>query len=156
MLVSLKKFAPNFTAPKKTFSRMRDKYKVVYAENGNKEFVKVGTTDMYALAQSHKDAVSIENIIKRATNDPSVLQRTVGQYADITHVPTNMMDAKKVIEDAKKTYESMPETAKAAYNNSFDTFLGSFKTASGLAQFITANTPKKKPETTTKEVKLDA
>lgn len=145
MFVSMSAFFKRAEPKKKTYNRFRDKYKVVYAENGNKEFVKVGTIDMYALAQSHKDAVSIDNIIKRATNDPSVLQRTVGQYADITQVPTNMFDAKKVIEDAKKTYEGMSATAKAAYNNSFDTFLGTFKTATGLAKFLTVNAPKKEP-----------
>ena len=125
-------------APKKqTFNRFRDKIKVVYSENGNKEFIKVGSTDIYALAQSHKDACSIENIIKRATNDPSVLQRTVGQYCDLTAVPENMFDALGVIEDAKKTFADLPQTIKNSYNNSFDDFLGSFKTATGLAKFLT-------------------
>lgn len=119
------------------YSRFRDKIKVAYAENGNKEFIKIGQTDMYALAQSHKDACSIENIIKRATNDPSVLQRTVGQYCDLTVVPENMFDALGVIENAKKTFADMPQTIKDTYNNSFDNFLGSFKTATGLAKFLT-------------------
>lgn len=130
-------FAPKLERPKKTFNRFRDKFKVVYAENGNKEFIKVGSTDMYALAQSHKDACSIENIIKRATNDPSVLQRTVGQYCDLTVVPENMFDALGVIENAKKTFADMPQTIKDTYNNSFDDFLGTFKTATGLAKFLT-------------------
>lgn len=145
MFVSMSAFFKRAEPKKKTYNRFRDKYKVVYAKNGNKEFVKVGTTDMYALAQSHKDAVSIDNIIKRATNDASVLNRTVGQYADITKVPTNMFDAKKVIEDAKKTYEGMSATQKAAYNNSFDNFLGTFKTATGLAKYLTVIAPKKQP-----------
>lgn len=145
MFVSMSVFYNRSVPKKKTYNRFRDKYKVVYAENGNKEFVKVGTTDMYALAQSHKDAVSIDNIIKRATNDPSVLNRTVGQYADITQVPTNMFDAKKVIEDAKKIYDGMSSTEKASYNNSFDNFLGTFKTATGLAKFLTVTAPKKQP-----------
>ena len=130
-------FAPKFTPKEQKYNRFRDKIKVVYSENGNKEFIKVGSTDMYALAQSHKDACSIENIIKRATNDPSVLQRTVGQYLDLTAVPENMFDALGVIEDAKKIFADLPQTVKDSYNNSFDNFLGSFRTATGLAKFLT-------------------
>ena len=141
-LVGYARFAPKFTQPKQSYSRFRDKYKVVYSENGNKEFVKVGTTDMYDLAQSHKDACSIENIIKRATNDPSVLQRTVGQYMDMTAVPENMFDAMKVISDAKEIFAALPKDQQAAYNYSFDNFIGSFRTATGLAKFVSLNKPK--------------
>lgn len=129
-------FRPNFTPKEQKFSSLREKFKVVYAENGNKEFVKVGSTDIYEVAQSHKDACSIENIIRRATNDPSVLRRTVGSYVDLTTAPSNMFDAMKVMQDAKETFENMPQVSKDAYNNSFDDFLGTFKTASGLAKFI--------------------
>lgn len=142
-LVNYVRFAPTFVQPEQTYSRYRDKYKVVYAENGNKEFIKVGTTDMYELAQSHKDACSIENIIKRATNDPSVLQRTVGQYMDLTAVPENMFDAVKVVENAKEIFKDLPEDVKDSYNNSFDNFLGTFRTATGLAKFVSLNSPKK-------------
>lgn len=129
-------FRPKFTPKEQKFSSIREKFKVVYAENGNKEFVKVGSTDMYEVAQSHKDACLIENIIRRATNDPSVLRRTVGSYFDLTEAPTNMFDAMKVMQDAKETFENMPQGSKDAYNNSFDDFLGTFKTATGLAKFI--------------------
>ena len=146
-MVGYAHFAKKFVQPEQTFSRYRDKYKVVYAENGNKEFIKVGTTDMYELAQSHKDACSIENIIKRATNDPSVLQRTVGQYMDLSAVPENMFDAMKVVENAKEIFEALPKDKQMAYNNSFDNFLGTFRTATGLAKFVALNTPKKVKQT---------
>ena len=148
-------FACKVQPKKQTFNRFRDKIKVAYSENGNKEFIKVGSTDMYALAQSHKDACLIENIIKRATNDPSVLQRTVGQYCDLTAVPENMFDALGVIEDAKKTFADLPQTIKDSYNNSFDTFLGSFKTATGLAKFLTATKKAAAPEKTVETVKTN-
>lgn len=135
-MVSYIHFRPILTPKEQRFSSLREKFKVVYAENGNKEFVKVGSTDMYEVAQSHKDACSIENIIRRATNDPSVLRRTVGSYVDLTAAPSNMFDAMKVMQDAKETFENMPQVSKDAYNNSFDDFLGTFKTASGLAKFV--------------------
>lgn len=146
-LVNYIHFVPRFVQPEQTYSRYRDKYKVVYSENGNKEFIKVGTTDMYELAQSHKDACSIENIIKRATNDPSVLQRTVGQYMDLSAVPENMFDAMKVIEDAKEIFAALPKDQQMAYNSSFDDFIGSFRTATGLAKFVAMNKPKQVKQT---------
>lgn len=129
-------FAPKFKQPKRTYSGLRDKIKVVYAENGNKEFIKVGTTDMYELAQSHKDACSIENIIRRATNDPSVLSRTNGAYADLTTAPETMFDAMKVISDAKEVFENLPADVKNTYSDNFDSFLGTFRTATGLSKFV--------------------
>lgn len=135
-MVSYIHFRRKFTPREQKFSSIREKFKVLYAENGNKEFVKVGSTDMYEVAQSHKDACSIENIIRRATNDPSVLRRTVGSYVDLTTAPANMFDAMKVMQDAKETFENLPQAGKDAYNNSFDDFLGTFKTASGLAKFV--------------------
>ena len=135
-MVSYIHFRQKFTPKEQKFSSLREKFKVVYSENGNKEFVKVGSTDMYEVAQSHKDACLIENIIRRATNDPSVLRRTVGSYVDLTEVPTNMFDAMKVMQDAKEVFESMPQVSKDAYHSSFDDFLGTFKTATGLSKFI--------------------
>lgn len=129
-------FFPRRTRPKQEFSKFRDVYEVVHTANGNKEFIKISSTDMHALAQSHKDACSIENIIKRATNDPTVLQRHVGSYMDLTKVPTNMHDAQVIINEAKQTFDNLPQDTKDAYNNSFSTFLGEFKTAVGLAKFV--------------------
>ena len=136
-------FFPKYEKPKQEYSRYRDQYKVVYAENGNKEFIHIGQIDMYARTQSHKDSVLIENIIKRATNDPSVLQRRKGSFADITEVPNNMADAMKVVNDAKKVYEALPKAVKDSYNNSFDNFLGTFRTATGLAKFVSMTTQNK-------------
>lgn len=135
-LVTHAAFVVKFKQPKQTYSGFRDKYKVVYAENGNKEFIKVGTTDMYELAQSHKDACSIENIIRRATNDPSVLSRTNGAYADLTAAPETMFDAMKVINDAKEIFATLPKDVKDTYSGDFDSFLGTFRTATGLSKFV--------------------
>lgn len=135
-VVCYNSFFPQPERPKKEYSRFRKVFKVVYEANGNKRFEEVGATDMFALAQSHKDACSIENIIKRATNDPSVLNRTAGQYMDLTELPTNMQQCFEVINNAKEVFANLPQDQRATYNNSFSTFLGEFKTANGLAKFV--------------------
>lgn len=140
---------------KPKYSRFRKVFKVVHDANGNKHFDEIGATDVFALAQSHKEACSIENIIKRATNDPSVLQRTVGQYMDLTKVPTNMAECFEVIENAKKTFKDMPQTLRDTYNNNFATFLGDFKTATGLAKYLAAVNVKTENNVES-EVKIDA
>lgn len=58
-----------------------------------KELVKTGETDMYALIQSRLEETKIENIIKHATYDPTVLGsqdwQTSGQMVDISDMPTD-------------------------------------------------------------------
>ena len=143
------------TSPKPiTYSRYRKVYKVVHDANGNKRFEQVGQTDLFALTQSFKESCSIENIIKRASNDPSVLHRTVGQYMDLTKVPTTMQDCFEVINNAQKVFENLPMDQRNTYNNNFASFLGDFKTATGLARFVdSVKANNKKVES---EVSVDA
>ena len=55
--------------------------------------MKTGETDVYALIQSRLDETKIENIIKRATYDPTALGSydwtNSEQMVDITDAPTN-------------------------------------------------------------------
>lgn len=156
-MISLRmRFKRTPTKPQ-TFSPYRDKYKVVYSENGNKEFVKVSTENVDEIIQSFLPSTLLENIVKRAVHDPSVLQRATGSYMDLTQVPANMAEAQGVINNAKAIFESLEADEKKAYNSDFNTFLGSFRTATGLSQFVSMNKAKlKKTETKSQEVKPDA
>lgn len=139
----------------KEFSPYRDKYKVSYTEDGNKVFTKIGTDNVDEIIQSYLPSTLLENIIKRATHDPSVLNRTLGSYADLTVVPQNMADAQEVINNAKTIFENLEESQRQAYNGDFSAFLGSFRTATGLAQFVNMNKSVDNKNTTS-EVNTDA
>lgn len=128
------------TAPS-SYDTLRERKKIIYKENGNREFVHDGYEDVYEKIQSFKDACSIENIIKRCTNDPSVLHRRDGVFADITKIPNNMADAMAVINDAKSIFEKQKAEGKTNAPD-FDHFLKGFGTATGLAHFVAQNSPK--------------
>lgn len=123
-------------------NRFRDTYSVEYDAAGNKYFKKTGSVDLYEKIQSFKESCLLDNILKRSVSDPSVLQRTVGAYADLTELPQNMYDAKKVLDDAQKIFEGFDDDRKKEYNNDFRTFLTGFKHSNGLAKFLASEKAK--------------
>lgn len=122
------------------YERLRETKKVVHKEDGNMEFVHTGWRNVYDEIQSYKDSCSIENIIKRCTNDPSVLTRVKGVYGDATRIPTNMADALALVNQAQSIYETQKAEGKTKAPD-FQAFLKDFGTATGLAHFVAANKP---------------
>ena len=86
-------------------------YEYKVTETG-RELVKTGENDVYSLIQSRLDETKIENIIKRATYDPTALGnqewQNSAQMVDITGVPTDYHTWFNRIEDAKKQFEALP------------------------------------------------
>lgn len=89
-------------------------YEYKVTETG-RELVKTGENDVYALIQSRLDETKIENIIKRATYDPTALGdqewQNSEQMVDITDVPTDYHTWYNRIEDAK--FLSTPSARRA-------------------------------------------
>ena len=85
-------------------------YEYKVTETG-RELVKTGENDVYALSQSRLDETKIENIIKRATYDPTALGSfdwtNSEQMVDITDAPTDYHTWYNRIEDAKKQFEAL-------------------------------------------------
>ena len=90
-------------------------YEYKVTETG-RELVKTGEKDVYTLIQSRLDETKIENIIKRATYDPTALGdqewQNSEQMVDITDVPTDYHTWYNRIEDAKKQLESAKKKKK--------------------------------------------
>ena len=86
-------------------------YEYKATETG-RELVKTGETDVYALIQSRLDETKIENIIKRATYDPTALGSfdwtNSEQMVDITDAPTD--------------YHSAPSFFSAVFSAGFSSF----------------------------------
>ena len=86
-------------------------YEYKVTETG-RELVKTGETNVYALIQSRLDENKIENIIKRATYDPTALGSydltNSEQMVDSTDAPTDYHTWYNRIEDAKKQFEALP------------------------------------------------
>lgn len=97
-----------------------------------RELVKTGETDLYALIQSRLEETKIENIIKRATYDPTALGgqewQNSAQIVDITDVPTDYHTWYNRIENAKKQFESLPIEVKNKWDNDVEKYVMAYGT----------------------------
>lgn len=104
-------------------------YKVT---DGGKELVKIGETDVYALIQSRLEETKIENIIKRATYDSTVLRdqdwQTSGQMVDISDMPTDYHTWYGLIMEAQKEFDRLPAETRIKWDNDVEKFVMSYGT----------------------------
>jgi hypothetical protein len=106
-------------------------YEYKVTETG-RELVKTGENDVYALIQSRLEETKIENIIKRATYDPTALGgqewQNSAQMVDITDVPTDYHTWYNRIEDAKKQFEALPIEVKNKWDNDVEKYVMAYGT----------------------------
>lgn len=84
---------------------------------------KVEEVDRYAVIQSFKEGVDLHTILARfaETQDPSLLFRRAGVYADVRGVPLNVSGAIAAMHDAQKAYQALHPDIRA--NLTFDQLL---------------------------------
>lgn len=97
-----------------------------------RELVKTGETDVYALIQSRLDETKIENIIKRATYDPTTLGsqewRTRETMTDISDMPTNYHEWYGRIKDAEAEFDKLPVEIKNKWDNDVEKYIMAYGT----------------------------
>lgn len=97
-----------------------------------RELVKTGETDVYALIQSRLDETKIENIIKRATYDPTALGnqgwQTSETMIDISDAPTNYHEWYGRIKDAEAEFDKLPIEVKNRWNNDVEKYIMAYGT----------------------------
>lgn len=101
----------------------QDEYGYEINEKGQKQLVWTGRKNLYKEIQSYADDCNIENILKRAANGDLSDFRPDGIYADVTKVPTNMIEAQKEMMKLEHFWNNMSKKIKAKYNNSLETFI---------------------------------
>ena len=111
-----------------TGTRYDQKYRIEYSKTGHKIIVKDGTTDRYAIVQSHADETNIETIIAKSKLDPSVLNKRVGQYGDFTKVPKSLADAQNMIVGIKQEFFELPVEIREKFNNSPEQYVAQYGT----------------------------
>ena len=107
------------------------KYEYKVTDEG-RELVKTGETDVYALIQSRLDETKIENIIKRATYDPTALGsqdwRTSETMTDISEAPTNYHEWYGRIKDAEAEFNKLPIEVKNKWDNDVEKYIMAYGT----------------------------
>lgn len=97
-----------------------------------RELVKTGETDVYALIQSRLDETKIENIIKRATYDPTALGsqdwQTSETMTDISEAPTNYHEWYGRIKDAEAEFDKLPIEVKNKWDNDVEKYVMAYGT----------------------------
>lgn len=106
-------------------------YEYKVTETG-RELVKTGETDVYALIQSRLDETKIENIIKRATYDPTALGsqkwQTSETMTDISDAPTNYHEWYGRIKDAEAEFDRLPVEVKNKWDNDAEKYIMAYGT----------------------------
>lgn len=99
---------------------------------GQKVLVRTGTTNVYAKIQENLEETKIENILARAAAGDTSVFRPEGIYADLTEMPSNLLEARQAMQQLENTWEGLPNELKKKYNYDLDQFIG----ASGSEQWL--------------------
>lgn len=98
-------------------------YEMQFDKTGHKILKESGKTNRYEKIQCHKDETLIENILKRATLDPSVLEQRIGQYGDFSKMPKSLAEFQNMAIGLEATFKSLPSDVRAKFDNSVDKFI---------------------------------
>ena len=80
----------------------------------------VGRENIYEKIQECLEPTKIENIIRRfEEGDPTALGHESGIYADISDMPTNIIEAQKRIQDVQTSRKNSETTRPFSWQKSF-------------------------------------
>lgn len=103
--------------------RYQNEYAYEIDNYGRKVLTKTGETDLYAKIQESLEETKIENILQRvAIGDTSVL-RPDGIYADVSEVPTNLVESMQQIQMLENEWNKLDNETKRKYNFSVEEFV---------------------------------
>ena len=115
-------------------------------ETGAKILKIVGRENIYEKIQECLEPTKIENIIRRfEEGDRNALGHPDGIYADISDIPTNIIEAQKRIQDVRAKFASLPAEIKEKFGNDPTVFMAEILSGEGLQKL------KKEPETAVQE-----
>lgn len=121
-----------FNRPKTIFAPSSDGFAPIYEErinrNGIKVLVEVGRHNLNEFVQSSLEGTLVYNILhKFELGDTSVLEKVKGFYADVTEVPTSLIEVHNLMSRVSKNFDSLPSELKEKFGNSPETFLASIE-----------------------------
>ena len=111
-------------------------YKTVYDKNGVRSLVKDKDVNIYEKIQEYSKDTSLTNLFsKYGLSVYDQLKKSEEQLVDLTNLPTNLMEAMTVIDDAKYAFDRQSKEIKAKFNNDFKQFIAASETGQ-LAQVL--------------------
>lgn len=115
------------------------RFRKTFCRDSSGKLISTGTEDIHDTVQKAAPGNVIEDLIRRATaGDPNAIRPPVDSYVDLTHVPTDIIEAHQMLIKYKDTYNALPASVKAQYGNSFDSFVNAVGTGKVSADFTAA------------------
>lgn len=132
------KFRSAFSRTYKSFSPIGTHIQDVFElrkVDGIEKPVKVGETDLNEFIQLQLPDTLVYNILQKYLNgNDSVLNRTVGQFCDVTNFPSTLAEAQKILHNVNAQFESLPKDIKAKFDNSVSVYVDSIAKG-GVSKF---------------------
>lgn len=144
------------TIPCETGTEYDKTYTMIIDEFGHKELKCTGETNRYKKIQSHLEEVLIENILAKATVDPSVLNKKQGLYFDSTSMPKTLAEAQNAILAIKQEFEKLPAEIKQKFDNSAEQYVAAYGSKEWGDKMGILTSEVKETETKEKEEVKDA
>lgn len=116
------------TVPVPTGTEFDKTYNLFVDENGKRKLRCVGETNRDAKIQAHKEECLVENILARATLDPSVLNKTSGLYFDTTTLPKTLAEAQNAIIQIQGEFDKLDSETKLKFDNSVEKYVMQYGT----------------------------
>lgn len=134
-------------------SMYQDEFGYEIDKFGRKVLKKTGETNLYAKIQASLEETKIENILKRVVAGDDSMLRPDGIYADLTELPSNLIEARQAMQNLENVWNDLDNDIKRKYNFNLDEFIGASGSDSWLRDMGLLNDTK--PETKT-EAKTEA
>lgn len=131
----------NFVQP--SGETVRDKYVLDVSPNGEEKLILSGTVDIQEEINSHRDACDLAKILEKheMLGTLSTLAHSGNGVVDLTKIPCNLHDMKKLLDKSEELFNNLKPEVKAKYEN-FETFLSVFGSASAMQSFVLQNEQK--------------
>lgn len=99
-------------------------YRAKINDDGRKVLIETGEENIYDKIQEHAEETKIYNILKRYyAGDLSALNAHQGIYADITGMPTNLIEAQKKTIEVQNTFMKLPAELRAEFGSDPNIFM---------------------------------
>lgn len=113
-----------YTCP--TGTEVDKTYEMVITEEGQKKLKHNGFTNRYEKVQSHAEECKIENILAKATVDPSVLNARQGLYIDTVNMPKSLAEAQMLMQKVENEFNALPVEVRKEFNNSPEEYIAAY------------------------------
>lgn len=107
-----------------TGEKFEHEYGYEINKNGQKILTITGETNVYEKIQEQLEETKIENVLQRVVAGDTTVLRPDGIYQDITEMPNNLIEARRMMQSLENTWNTLPNEIKQHYDFDLEKFIG--------------------------------